>query len=718
GYQSLYLYSTIQNKIVDKLIKGTRSESFEELHLLRPGITFSPDSKKVAFTAKSKGNDWIYIKDLKKGDVEKFKIELDGVYTVSWSPDGQNIAFVGNHNETSDIYLLNLETSKIKNVTNDVFSDDMPSWSPEGDKIIFVSNRMNYIDNSQLPEDFSMTDYNYSQKDIYEIELESNTLTRITETDWNEQFPVYIEDDNNILFTSYENGVSNIYHYDLLAQQKRPLSNVVTGVFQLSLTRDFKKLAFVSFSYGGFDIFTVNNPLKLNVKEMQNTHFVNTYDDFEKDIKGFYKNKKNENIDGEGKKPKRKSDAIMKKDYDKFVFGPNLYGDKSRKKEQKKEKEDLLELPQNRIMTDDGEYYVRKYKINLSPDYVVAQAGYNTYFGVQGYTQFSFSDLLGNYQILLNTNLYYDLRNSTYAITLLNLKHRVDYGISGYHYANYFYSGGLIRYRNYGANIFGSYGFSRYRRVDFGLVWYNVSLEYLDAQIDNQAVSTFLPQVNYVFDNVLYGYTGPVAGTRYYFSMLMSPDYSSNSRDFKSITGDFRKYFMVNRNYQFAARLTGGVSFGKNPQQYFLGGIDNWINRKFKGGMKINMDDIYFSSFVTPLRGAYYYERAGDRFLLTNLEFRFPLINILSLGFPPVTFGNIRGVAFTDIGTAWYDGDKLKLFERDALDNLKTKDLVAGYGVGARLYFLGFLMRFDVAWRYDIERSHHPIFYFSLGGDI
>ncbi len=731
GYQSIYLYSVIDNKVVKQLIDGTKSESFEELHLLRPGISFSPDSRKLAFTAKSEGRDWIYILTLDgKEKIKKYPIDMDGVYTVSWSPQGDYIAFVGNMGEASDICLLNLETSEIVNLTDDIFSDNMPSWSPDGKKIVFVSNRQAYLSDAELPDNFLMSDYNYSQKDIYVIEVESRRIERVTATPWNENFPVYIGGDKRILFTSDENGVNNIYYMNTITGKKRALTNVVTGIFQLGLTRSFNMLTFVSFSYGGFDIFTVNAPLKLNVDTLHSTYFVSHKEDFKRTVLDFYRMPENERVGhrgkgkgkGKGKGEKKvDSDAVMRHDYTHYVFKPDLFDRHADKKEKYERKKETLELPENKIKTEDGDYYVRRYKIKLSPDYIVGQAGYDTYFGVQGYTQFSFSDLLGDYHILLNTNLVYDLKNSSYSLTLLNMKNRIDYGIGGYHYANYFYSytGGNIRFRNFGANLFGSYPMSRYRRVDFGVVWYNVVLEYLDMQVTADEVSTVLPQVNYVFDNVLYGYTGPVAGTRYMLSALISPKYSDKSRDFKSITGDFRHYFMFNRNYQFAARIASGVSFGANAQQYFLGGMDNWINRVFKGDLRIDrIDDIYFSSFVTPLRGAYYYERVGDRYVVTNLEFRFPLINLISFGLPPITLGNIRGVAFTDFGTAWYDGDRLQLFDHDAYHSLFTKDLVAGYGLGARLYFFGFLMRFDVAWRYTIKNSSKPIYYFSLGGDF
>ncbi|MEZ4823351.1 MAG: hypothetical protein R2942_13485 [Ignavibacteria bacterium] len=33
--------------------------------------------------------------------------------------------------------------------------------------------------------------------------------------------------------------------------------------------------------------------------------------------------------------------------------------------------------------------------------------------------------------------------------------------------------------------------------------------------------------------------------------------------------------------YTFAGRFSGGISFGANPMQFFIGGTDNWINYEY-----------------------------------------------------------------------------------------------------------------------------------------
>ena len=59
------------------------------------------------------------------------------------------------------------------------------------------------------------------------------------------------------------------------------------------------------------------------------------------------------------------------------------------------------------------------------------------------------------------------------------------------------------------------------------------------------------------------------------------------------------------------------------------------------------IQDIYFTEYAFPIRGARFAERFGSNALLANIEIRFPFINYLALGFPlKVIFGNIRGHAF------------------------------------------------------------------------
>ena len=132
-----------------------------------------------------------------------------------------------------------------------------------------------------------------------------------------------------------------------------------------------------------------------------------------------------------------------------------------------------------------------------------------------------------------------------------------------------------------------------------------------------------------------------------------------------------------------------------------------------------DIDDIYFSSFEVPMRGGYYYERNGDRFVLNNLEFRFPLIRYFLMGWPlPLGFQDIRGALFMDIGAAW-DGKQFRGTTAGGGGIPALDDIFFGYGIGARMNLGFFVFRFDVAWSSDLANyTHGPYYYISLGPEF
>ena len=81
GYMDIYILDVVTGKKIKRLIKGNRSINFEELKFLQPGISWSPDSKKIALAAKSGAQDALYLIDVDKGKQKKINFELD-IYKV------------------------------------------------------------------------------------------------------------------------------------------------------------------------------------------------------------------------------------------------------------------------------------------------------------------------------------------------------------------------------------------------------------------------------------------------------------------------------------------------------------------------------------------------------------------------------------------------------------------------------------------------------------
>ena len=59
----IYIISVDTGRIIKQIVEGERNTEYEELHILKPGISWSPNGDKIAFSAKSGSSDVLYIID-------------------------------------------------------------------------------------------------------------------------------------------------------------------------------------------------------------------------------------------------------------------------------------------------------------------------------------------------------------------------------------------------------------------------------------------------------------------------------------------------------------------------------------------------------------------------------------------------------------------------------------------------------------------------------
>ena len=722
GYADVYLMSAVDGRIIDKLVSGQKTPELEELKWLNPGISWSPDGKKIVIATKSGDRDGLIILDVKTKEIVSHKFDLDGIFTASWSPTGDEIAFVGNKDGYRDIYIFDLKTKKINRITNDPFDDTEPSWSPDGSKIAFASDRGDYLMNSDLPDNFNPVDYDFGPKDIYVMNSDGSEIKRITNTPYNENFPSWAHTENKLSFTSDRVGIWNIYIHDFDNDTEYPLTNTLTGVFQLSWSADDTKLAFSALSKGGYDIYVLKNPLKIKEGDivLEKTQWVKQIES-----EGLTPSDVTKAYHAKARSVSLKRLAKQNNDYSKYVFATGYNKDSTKTNSNGM---NVAQLDSNILIAADGSYVAQPYKTKFSLDLVDGVAGYNTFFGFQGTTIMYFSDVLGNHQIQLGADFLIDLENSDYFLTYFYLPRRTNYGITAFHTADFFSGsrfGGTIRYRTYGFGLTISRPFSKFKRLEYSATWFNVIKEDIFFQSQNEKVSTILPEIRLVHDTVLYGMTGPIDGSRYFIRMQVSPKYSDNSFNFQKVEFDYRRYWRVNWFHSFAARISAGASFGPDAPDYFLGGTPGWINWSVADEVNFNeqvsdVQNLYFSEFKMPLRGASYYQLIGKRFVLSNYEFRFPMISRLDLGWPlPLRFPLIMGAIFTDVGLAW-GPHKLMLTKSDPdIPGIKRlEDGFLGYGIGARIPLGFFLLKIDMAWANDLYSTSKPLYFFSLGTDF
>jgi len=606
-----------------------------------------------------------------------------------------------------------------------------------------------------LPLDFMMSNHNYKQLDLYIINIETKEIKRLT--DWqlsNERYPEVSPDGKEIIFISDKNGINNIYKKSiakadssdaasLLNEKAVPITNSLSEISQPSISYDGKKLVFTALYKLGYNIFMLNNPFEMHAigdslqptkymtllqtkKDETAALFAQEKDTTKIDTTKFFAQEKPDSTQIKERKifvgsyiakTEAKKDS-SKMDYSRYIFGAaNEESDSARIAKRKQLFTEKLD--------SHGNFLVNRYKVNFSPDLIYANAGYSTLYGLQGTTILAFSDVLGNHRLIGITSLQIDIKNSDYGLAYYYLEKRLDLGIEAFHTARFlyrtsFFGYDLYRFRNFGVVASASYPFNRFYRLDGSLSLMSVTAENLDNIFEPIDKSTYLvPALSFVHDNTLEGYTSPIEGTRYAFTVFGDPGLSRRQQSFYSLNLDYRTYFRFFFDNSFAFRLSGGYSGGGNPQRFFLGGTENWINRNFATeDIPIqSASDFAFLSPAMPLRGYDYAEKIGTKYSLLNMEFRLPLIRYLVTGPLPLLFQNILGVAFLDAGSAWDNTQKLKLFGRNQDNSIVTQDLLIGTGVGFRIYML-FLWKIDVAWKWNLDRFSKPRYYISIGMDF
>lgn len=216
---------------------------------------------------------------------------------------------------------------------------------------------------------------------------------------------------------------------------------------------------------------------------------------------------------------------------------------------------------------------------------------------------------------------------------------------------------------------------------------------------------------------------------------------NNGERSFTNAYMDLRNYQKIHKNITFATRLFAGTFFGKNPQSYLVGGMDNWLFNQFYrppsnrpeaspvrnvGG--IENSNILFAEFID-LRGYDYDEIRGRNVITFSSELRIPLFSYLSRGNITSNFiKNFQMVAFYDIGTSWNESppwNRVNDQNTEVIDTEGSPFLIRlnnfnnpwlqSYGAGIRTVLLNYYVKFDLARPIRNYEADDLKFYVTLG---
>jgi len=227
------------------IVTSSNNPTFFQLHLLTNRISFTPDSQKIFFSARSQGKDRLVLFDLEKRKIiERYTPAVDMVMHPKLSPDGTKAVFVGATLGVTDVYLLDLKTHRIQKITHDDFSEKDPALSADGKLLVYASN----ANNEGNPQS--------NEYHLHELNLEAKAvrqLTRDAGKQTSAQF--YDETGDSILYVSNHTGIHNIYLLDRKTLVKKKFTDTGGGALdaQVSTGAD-RRIIYTQFRQQGFDI--------------------------------------------------------------------------------------------------------------------------------------------------------------------------------------------------------------------------------------------------------------------------------------------------------------------------------------------------------------------------------------------------------------------------------------------------------------------------------
>jgi len=325
---------------------------------------------------------------------------------------------------------------------------------------------------------------------------------------------------------------------------------------------------------------------------------------------------------------------------------------------------------------------------------------------------FSLSDLMGDQTIDAQLSVQGSIRDANVYLSYGWLPWQTDLRATVYHTSTFtgdlLTESGATLYddQRYGASVAAIRPFSLFHRVAGEVEWggitrtamvYDSSGNLVDVQGSpaNRDLQWIRTSGEWVFDNVLWGPTGPWDGVRANLSGNWMPPLLQSDFGYARAKLDARAYFPTGKLSSIAVRGAVGESFragGGNPHRFLLGSeapLDgynlpfNWHFNENNTGTGI--DEIYFGEIDAPLRGYRYDQFRGNKMAVGSLELRFPLVEEIRFGvlLPPLRY--IMCSIFVDAGTAWTSHE---VVDQGGI----------GMGWGLRMNLGAFILRWSQAW--------------------
>jgi len=620
--------------------------------------------------------------------------ELGEILNPTWSPDGKKIAFSALKGGFTDIYVYDLEAKTLKNMTNDPFGDLQPAWSPDGRWIAFVTERFSTqvrllsIGNQRLAL------LNPETGEIRELGG-FKTGKNIT--------PQWSADAAHLFFVADVNGISNVYRYDFAADAIFQLTNIYTGISgitslspTLSIAAKTNELLYSVYDRGNFSIYSLDPKLaaagtRVDPAAATNTAaFLPPKDRPGSDLMGLIKNTAY-GLPDASKFSISPYKAKLTLDFaapPQVGVGVDRYGTYAGGGVAFYFS-DMLGM--HNVMT-----MVQIY--NRLVDSAAMAAYQNTRSRLNfGFVAQRIPYLYGGY------SLYYDEIGGEPAIVEEEVIYRQIY----------YQFGGFASYPFSPAQRFelsGGYSYIDFNNVIYRRAYsYYDNFPLLDDEIDlpsPDGIHMPFASAAFVYDTSLFGATAPIIGQSYRFEI--SPTFGT--LNFAGVLADYRKYLVPVRPFTVAFRAMHYGRYGKGADDSRLYPMFIGYNTMIRGYSWESFDAVETD---TSNPDSFDFERLfGSKMFILNFELRFPLFGALGIGKGYYGVFPVDFIAYYDMGVAW-GRDSYGVNHKPAALFGGDRNFLRSYGVGLRLNLFGALVagvnfvrpldRPDKSWHWEFS---------------
>jgi Tol biopolymer transport system component len=690
----LYLADARSGEIIRKVASAAKDGHIDDFNYIESAGTWSPNSKKFAYVAFSKGQNILVIKDVESGKTLE-ELALDGVPAISnpaWSPDGKEILVVGLVNGQTDLYSVRLSSGKVKQLTNNKYSEMHPTWSADGQEIIFSTDQLSFARGRKNGK------WNFN---IAIMNLEYGSIEQLDFFPGADNLNPVLDTAQNILFLSNRDGFRNIYKYDRTSKRLYQLTDLLTGVSgithyapALSVDRKRDRVVYSHYLMNGYDIYAAKPEAFLNRE-------ANPQD---VDMTAATLPQLNK------KAPKLVDTQLA------LIDAPETSPDF-----------DMASKPyQSKFELE----YVSNSGIGVG---VGSSNAFGTTTGLAGGVDLLFGDILGDHKLLTSISLNGEITDFGGAVAYLNQKHKIKWGASLSHSPFRSVSGGFVGVDTIPINeeggvlanhyifdnfrifedrvgVFGQLPFSKTFRVEAGANFsrYSFRIDRFDNYYDAFGRLIFqerekldappgfnLWSVNaaVVSDNSSFGITAPLRGHRY----RLGVERYGGEFNYMAATADFRVYKYL-KPVTLAFRGMHYGRYGAGSDELFPLYVGSpWYVR----GYNTNAAQSIFIQ-----NGKSIDLLLGSKLLVSNFEVRIPFtgperLSLLKSGFllTDLNFFVDGGVAFNDFSQ----------FGNTADSKLPQAEPVFSAGASVRINFFG-AMVLEPYYAFPLQKNTRGVF--------